>query len=92
MARHRSNRRSTRTVLPISHRPTYSRSTYRQLYRQPRPGPHQRPVRIRQRRARQRIRRDHVHHAQGLALRPHWVRVCHPDPIGTPGLFWWRWA
>ena len=89
MARHRS----TRTVLPaIPHRSTYSRSTYRQLYRQPRPGPHQRPVRIRQRNHRQRIRRGEVHHAQGAWLRPHWVRVCHPDPIGTPGLFWWRWA
>lgn len=88
MARHRSNRSS---ALPVLHRPgNYSRSTYRQLYRQPRPGPHQRPVRIRQRRARQRIGRDHVHHAQRVALRPHRVRVY--DPIGAPGIFWWRWA
>ncbi len=91
MARHR--RKRSNPALSVPHRPgQHSRSTYRQLYRQSRPGPHQRPVRIRQRRARQRIRRDRIRHAQGLVLRPHWVRACHPDPIGTPGLFWWRWA
>lgn len=87
MGRHRSNR-STTTLLAVSRPGRHSRSTYRQLYRQPRPGTHQRPVRIRQRRARQRIRRDRIHHAQRAPLRAHWVRVC--DPIGTPGLFWWR--
>ena len=89
MARHRSNRRA----LLVSHRPgTYSRSSYRQLYRQPRPGPHQRPVRIRQRRARERIGGGHVYDTQRVALRPHGVRVCYPDPIGAPGIFWWHWA
>ena len=80
MARHRSNRSIPRT---ISHRPGQpSRSTYRQPYRQPRPGTHERPVRIRERRNRQRIRRSHVHDAHRPALRPHWVRVYN----------WWHWA
>lgn len=92
MGRHRSNNRS---ILPaIPHRPgRHSRSSYRQTYSQPRPGPHQRPVRVRQRRARQHIRRDHVHHAQEARLRPHWVVVCERDVMaGFPGVFWWRWA
>ena len=91
MARHHSNR----NILPtIPRRPgRHSRSTYRQLYRQPRPGTHERPVRIRQRRNRQRIRRSHVHDAHRPALRPHWVRVCERDvSAGFPGLFWWHWA
>lgn len=80
MARHRSNRNN----VPVTrHRPGQpSRSTYRQLYRQPRPGTHERPVRIRERRNRQRIRRSHVHDAHRAALRPHWVRVYN----------WWHWA
>jgi len=80
MARHRSNRSN----VPVTrHRPGQpSRSTYRQLYRQPRPGPHERPLRIRQRRNRQRIRRGHVHDAHRPALRAHGVRVYN----------WWHWA
>lgn len=79
MARHRSNRRSS--AFPVSHRPgNYSRSTYRQLYRQPRPGAHERPVRIRQRSHRQHVGRGHVRDAQGAALRPHWE-------LGFPGIF-----
>lgn len=89
MARHRSNRSIPRT---ISHRPgQYSRSTYRQLYRQPRPGTHERPVRIRQRRARQLIRRSQVYNPYRPALRPHGVLTrSHDVGAGFPGVFWWR--
>lgn len=90
MARHRSNRSN----VPVTrHRPgQHSRSTYRQLYRQPHPGTHERPLRIRQRRNRQRIRSGHVHDAHRPALRAHGVRVYNRVPIGVPGIFWWHWA
>lgn len=91
MARHRSNHRSTRTILPAFpvHRPgTYSRSTYRrpfsvQQQRQAYAVSHRRRQRIRQRSHRERIRRDRIGHMQGAALRPHWV-------YGRLGEFWWR--
>lgn len=91
MGRHRSNHRSTSTTLPAFpvHRPgTYSRSTYRrpfsiQQQRQPHAIGDRRRQRIRQRGHSERIWSDRIGHAQGAALRPHWVD-------GRPGEFWWR--
>ena len=99
MARHRSNHRSTRTILPAFpvHRPgRFSRSTYRQPFsvqqqRQTHTVGYRRRQRIRQRRHRERIRRDRIGDAQGPALCPHWVVVCNHDvSAGFPGVFWWR--
>ena len=54
---------------------------------------HRARQRIRQRRHRERIRRDRVRHADGAALRPHWVVVSdHDVSAGFPGVFWWRLA
>ena len=102
MGRHRSNHRSTRTILPafpVQRRPgTYSRSTYRrpfsiQQQRQPDAVGYRRRQRIRQRRHRERIRRDRIGDAQGPALCPHWVVVSdHDVSAGFPGVFWWRLA
>ena len=102
MARHRSHHRSTRATLPaftVQRRPgTYSRSTYCrpfsiQQQRQPHAIGDRRRQRIRQRRHRERIRRDRVRHADGAALRPHWVVVSdHDVSAGFPGVFWWRLA
>ena len=93
MGRHRSNHRSTRTILPnfptIPNRPgRYSRTTYRrpfrvQAQRQPDAIRHRRRQRIRERRNRERIGRHGVHHPHGAVLAAHWER-------NYPGTFWWR--
>lgn len=91
MARHRSSRSKRNAYRAVSTVPAFpaipgtahSRSTYRHLYRQPRPGTHQRPVRLGLRGTREHIRRNGVHHAHGAALGAHW-------DMGFPGGFWWR--
>ena len=95
MARHRSHHRSTRTILPAfptngtaSRRTRHSRATYRrpfsiQQQRQPHAIGHRARQRIRQRSARQHIRRHRIDNTYRAALRPHWVD-------GRPGEFWWR--
>ena len=99
MARHRSNHRSTRTILPafpVQRPGRFSRSTYRRPFQQQRQTHtvgYRRRQRIRQRSHRERIRRARVRHAQGVVLRPHWVVVSdHDVSAGFPGVFWWRLA
>lgn len=80
MARHRSYNRS----IPALPRPIrYSRTTYRQPYRQSRPVAQQRAVRLRQRRTRQHSRRSRIDNTQRARLCPHLEQ-------GVPGAFWWR--